>query len=121
MIEILPAEPETARRLAQAAAVAPEQVRALVLYDRKEPAGHVLYRSGVPAAELLFVQAEDETLREGLLRAALNAAMLEGAEEAVCLNAVLAPDLQRMGFEQNEEGWRVGLREFFNKKCRQKE
>ena len=69
-------------------------------------------------AELLLLVAQEEVLREGLLRAALNAAELAGAQTAVCRCPEMVPLLERLGFLREKEGWSVSIPAFFSRTCR---
>ena len=105
MIEIRPADPEELLLLGAHTGLSAENARGMVLWEKGERKGYTLYAFSGQAVELLSLSAPDETMGEGLLRAALNAA--------------LAPALRRLGFQETPNCLSVELREFFNRKCRQ--
>ncbi|HJD24422.1 MAG TPA: hypothetical protein H9694_09835 [Firmicutes bacterium] len=103
MIAILPASEEERSALsAQAGFAGP--VECLVASDGWESLGSILYRTSGEVMELLTAQAEDPRLLDGLLRAALNAALSAGARTARCEQEPLFPALRTLGFSEPEEG-----------------
>ncbi|MCI9415412.1 MAG: hypothetical protein HFJ79_09605 [Clostridiales bacterium] len=119
MIEIRPADPEELLLLGAHTGLSAENARGMVLWEKGERKGYTLYAFSGQAVELLSLSAPDETMGEGLLRAALNAALLAGLDRAVCRTPALAPALRRLGFQETPNCLSVELREFFNRKCRQ--
>ncbi len=103
MIAILPASEEERRALSEQAGFA-GPVECLVASDGRKRLGSVLYRSRGEVMELLAAQAEDPRLLDGLLRAALNAALSAGARTAWCGQEPLFPALRVLGFSEPEEG-----------------
>ena len=116
MIAIAAAEGALYRQLADEDA-APPNASCLVATEGGRVTGRVWYLVARSHVELLLVQAQEELLQEGLLRAALNAAELNGAEEACCRCQELAPLLHRLGFLQGTDCWSVSLKEFFSRGC----
>ncbi len=113
MIRVLPAdEQQTAALLRESGLAAPAE--ALVMLEGDTCIGHVLFRAEGEAIRLLGLRAEEEPLREALLRAALNLGQARGLTDAVCDLTALAPMLLRLGFGENDKEWRICIREFFN-------
>ena len=67
---------------------------------------------------LLTVDAPDDVLAEGLVRAALNAGRERGCVWAACKNAALFPLLDRLAFEQTADGRAADIPAFFARGCR---
>ena len=96
----------------------PEGAVCLTATEKENVIGRIWYVVTEKHAELLFLSEGEEVLREGLVRAALNAAELAGAREALCHCADMAPLLERLKFLRGEEGWSVSIGEFFSRPCR---
>ena len=88
--------------------------------DSSRCIGRIWYRVEKESgqAELLLLAAQEEVIREGLVRAALNAAELAGAQTAVCRRPEMTPLLERLGFLREKEGWSVSIPAFFSRTCR---
>ncbi|MCI8554068.1 MAG: hypothetical protein HFJ80_03885 [Clostridiales bacterium] len=119
MIEILPADPEELAQLDRGDIGREGLLRGVVLWERKERQGYCLYTVCGKKVELLLASAPDLTLKDSLIRAALNTAYLEGAELGLCRTPTLEEAVRCLGFKDTPDGWCVPLREFFNRKCRQ--
>ena len=92
-------------------------VSGLVMRDGTTEIGYILYRVTGTECVLLRGQAPDEVLLEGLVRAALNAALSNGAETALCGEESLFPLLSRLRFVKTDNCFRILIREFFNHSC----
>lgn len=109
MIAILPAgEAERAARAAEAGIPDSAGGVCLTASDGTECLGFVFYRlsggkDGGKRAELFSLRASDPRLADGLLRAALNAALDAGAQTAVCGESGMFPFLQPLGFRPSGE------------------
>ncbi len=123
MIAILPAaDEERPALLEQAGLSGPGDC--LVASDGRERLGSVVYRVQGKAVEIFSAQAEDARLLDGLLRAALNAALDAGARTAFCAVPALYPALRTLGFRgpENEgasgrEPVQAEILDLFSKGC----
>ena len=116
MLAIVAADDAALHNLCAQAGVK-EPVSALVMRDGEARIGHILYRVTGTECVLLCGQAPEPVLMEGLVRAALNAALSAGAETAVCREESLFPLLSRLRFVKTDNCFRVLIREFFNHSC----
>lgn len=80
--------------------------------------GQAQYRTEGETIYLLQVQASLPALCDGLLRAALNAAMRDGCLRAVCTQQALFALLQQEGFSVQNGQAHVMLETFFARGCR---
>jgi hypothetical protein len=117
MIAIVQADKDSCEKFCQRENIAPA-ADCMVLTDGDVQAGYVIYRLQDTAVQLLAVQAEEETLKDALVRAAMNAAMKQGAECAVCRTETMANLMGRLHFEKTDTEWKVSLHEFFCRSCR---
>ena len=98
MIAILPvAEQDRAALLGRFGLSGP--AFCLAASDGKECLGSAAYRLEGETMELLAAEGVDARLLDGLLRAALNAALDAGARTAVCTMPSLFPALKQLGFQ----------------------
>lgn len=67
--------------------------------------------------ELLSVEASENVLSEGLVRAVLNVGREHGCVWAVCQNAALFPLLDGLAFEETADGRAVDIPAFFARGC----
>lgn len=109
MIAILPAdEAERAARAAEAGIPDPAGGVCLTASDGTECLGFVFYRlsggkNGEKRAELFSLRVSDPRLADGLLRAALNAALDAGAQTALCGESGMFSFLEPLGFRPSGE------------------
>lgn len=116
MLAIVAADEEALHRLCVQNNIEPP-VSGLVMRDGVTEIGYILYRVTGTECVLLRGQAPDEMLLEGLVRAALNAALSNGAETASCGEEALFPLLSRLRFVKTDNCFRILIREFFNHSC----
>lgn len=88
-----------------------------LLYDGETLCGKGTAEYG-DALRILSVEAPDDLLKEGMIRALLNAGRMREIPTAVCGNEALFPLLRRLEFVPCDEGMRVDIAEFFFKGCK---
>ena len=119
MIAILPAaESERQTLLRQAGLSGPAEC--LTVREGGERLGAVLFRRQGETVEIFAARAADASLLDGLLRAALNAALNAGARPAVCSEEALFPALRALGFLPSGEHpgrLQAALSAVFSKGC----
>lgn len=116
MFEIHPAAEDKILVLAEKEAL-DLPVSAMVLWDRGEESGYLLYRVENDTAELLVCRCGDADLQEWLVRAALNAAANRNALTAVCHNNEMFACLQKLGFASQDGCLSAFIPDFFNRPC----
>lgn len=114
MLTIGPADEDRRRALADEYGVPAAQVM-LARASGREEGGGVYMISGDLC--LLGLWADDSSVRDGLLRAILNAGRLAGARRAFCRAEPLAAFLKSEGFSPSAEGMAVNLADFFARPC----
>ena len=117
MIAIVQADKATCERFCQRENIVPT-AECMVMTDGDVPAGYVIYRLQNTAVRLLAVHAEEEILKDALVRAAMNASMTQGAESAVCSTKTMEKLMGRLQFTKTDKEWKVSLHEFFCRSCR---
>ena len=116
MFEIHPAADDKAAALAKNEGL-DLPLSAMVLYDKGEEVGYILYRLYEDTVSLLCCRYEDVALAEWLVRAALNAAANRGALNAVCTDDALFELLLSLGFLQENGRVTMWIPDFFNRPC----
>lgn len=86
------------------------------LLDREEPCGGAVAVFGEELT-LLSVDAPDDVLAEGLVRAALNAGRERCIARAVCSEPTLFSLLDKLRFQVTENGRAVDIAAFFARGC----
>ncbi len=116
MFEIHPAAADKAAVLAAREGIN-DPVSAMVLWDRGEESGYILYRLQNDTAELLVCRSADADLEEWLVRAALNAAANREAITAVCADKTQFSLLEKLGFAVENGMATVSIPDVFNRPC----
>lgn len=102
----------------------PQKARGLIVQDGNRQAGYIWYETLGKQLRLLCLEAPDQLLAEGLVRAALHYADCHGVEDAVCGLTDWRPLWEHLGFivngERGGEEWQVSIREFFSRPCQGK-
>ena len=88
-----------------------------LLYDGDTVCGRGVAEYG-EVLRILSVEAPDELLKEGMIRALLNAGRMREISTAVCGNEALYPLLRRLEFTPCQEGMQVDIPAFFFKGCK---
>lgn len=119
MVSILPAD-EAARTYLYGQLPADSQLDFCLVADEEgERLGYIVCRFEENAVCLLTVEAGDRFLVDGLIRAALNRALGQGLEFAVCRNPAMFPVLERLGFvpDAGGAGRRAVIRQALRGSC----
>lgn len=116
MVTIVPAD-EAQRRKLSAADTDDDAVECFILLDGKRQAGYILCVREGNALRILELQTEQPVFADGLVRAAMNCALAQGMERAVCTDKGLKPMLLHIGFTAQGSDAQVMLRDFFSKPC----
>ncbi len=116
MFEIHPAAPDKAAVLAAREGLT-GAVSAMVLWDKGEESGYILYRLQKDTVQLLACRSVDADLQEWLVRAALNAAANRNAVTAVCGDETYFSLLQKLGFIVENGCATVSIPDVFNRPC----
>ena len=116
MVEVHPADNETAKRLAQPYGEFSD-ARAMTMSRAGEDLGWILYRVDRDRMELIALYSAEEPLEELLVRAALNDAVNALAIDAVCRNPAHFALLERLGFTAEGDGYTIFIPSFFMRPC----
>lgn len=115
MVTIVPADDTLRQELC--AADMGSAVECLVLLDGNRQAGYILYAGEGSALRIVELRTKQPMFADGLLRAAMNRALAQGMDRAVCAVDDLKPMLFQMGFVAQGNDAAVSLRGFFDKPC----
>lgn len=116
MITILPADNETVLRYARAENSALNC--GMVMSERGEELGHMLYDVEGETAVLGKVVCEEKLLADGLLRAVLNAAQNAGCRIAASSIKEDEVFLKKYGFHEKEGALLISIAGFFSGGCK---
>lgn len=116
MITILPADNEAVSRYASAENSAYD--RAMVMTERGEELGHMLYAVNGETVWLGRVICQEKLLADGLLRGVLNAAQNAGCHTAVSPVKEDHPFLKTYGFREKDETVFISIGGFFSGGCK---
>ncbi len=89
----------------------------LTMSDGQREIGYTVYTLIGKTARLYVLESEEGELIELLVRAALNSALLRGAEKMTVLNPDLLPKIAPFAFDQTDDGAEVEIDAFFNRSC----
>ena len=89
----------------------------LAMSDGQREIGYTVYTRDGKSAQLYALESEEDELIELLVRAALNSALLRGAEKMTVLNADLLPKIAPFAFDKTADGAEVEIDAFFNRPC----
>lgn len=115
MITVSPANQE--RTCAALAGMGLTDGVCLAMSDGQREIGYTVYTLIGKTARLYALESEEDELIELLVRAALNSALLRGAEKMTVLNADLLPKIAPFAFDQTDDGAEVEIDAFFNRSC----
>lgn len=94
-----------------------ENEKKLILFDGDQPCGSAEWMQDGDKLRILSVEAPDELLAEGMVRAVLNAGRVREIVTAVCGKEELYPILQKLEFQETENGMEVDIADFFFRGC----
>ena len=115
MITVLPAD-EARTRAALAEWGLTDGV-CLLMADRDTEIGYAVYTLDGKIAQLVALESAEDELIELLVRAALNSALLRGAEKMTVLRAGLLPKIAPFAFDKTAAGAELEIDAFFNRPC----
>lgn len=89
----------------------------LLMADRATELGLAVYTLAGKTASLAALESAEDDLIELLVRAALNSALLRGAEKMTVMRADLLPKIARFAFDKTAAGAEIEIDAFFNRPC----
>ena len=116
MITILPADNEAV--VSYASAENSSLNRAMVMMERGEELGHMLYAVTGETAQLGKLVCEEQLLADGLLRGVINAVQNAGCRIAVSQIEEDYAFLKEYGFREKEGAVSVSVKGFFSGGCK---
>lgn len=96
-----------------------EGVFAFSAQDGEQSFGSVTYQIEGQQMRLLTLQAPLFSVRDGLLRAAMHAALRQGCVQCICTEPSLFEMLQKEKFTAEQDGFSVLLEVFFARRCKE--
>ena len=115
MITVLPAGEERSRELLTSLGL--NDGVCLLMADRATELGYAVYTLSGKIAGLVALESAEDDLIELLVRAALNSALLRGAEKMTVMRADLLPKIARFAFDKTATGAEIEIDAFFNRPC----
>ncbi len=116
MLTIVPVDEQRRRALAAVFSAPEVQGMAALSGEREEGWGAFLFDNDT--LTLLHLEADSPAVKDGLLRAILNAGRRAGILRARCKQRELADFLKTEGFEDGKGFFEVELNAFFGRPCR---
>ncbi|MDD2418600.1 MAG: hypothetical protein PHP68_06135 [Oscillospiraceae bacterium] len=114
MVSIVPADKDFLKRLK---IVPDELVYCLTASDGKQSLGYVVFELYGRQVVIISLEAADEAITDGLIRAALNLSREKGAASAVCGIKTIYPVLKKIGFNRNGSNLSADINKVLSGKC----
>lgn len=118
MISILPADEEYLKRTVSSLNLGLDAL-CLAARDGDLVLGHIVYRLVSRNVELLDLKAQDSTIADGLIRAALNLALRKGAEFTKSGNPEIIRVIENISGKrfEGQGDYQLDISSLFAKKC----